>query len=286
MNPEAPFRCGHVAAPIERTILNTTTFSLDRPLHAQLDELAAVVRTEPEAAKFRVFYFQLLCVLGQWRQASEQLEACDQLELAAIPMARAYRELIQGELLRAEVFAGRTRPAILGTQPEWLKLLIDALALAEQGDNEAAATMRARALDLAPAHGGHINDDAFEWIADSDSRLGPVCELYVDGQYVWLPFSEIRLLAFEKPRDLRDLVWLACEVTLHGGGKRMGFLPTRYPLQANDDDRLRLARRTEWREIGGGQVAASGQRTWATDSGDYALLDVRRVDLDRRLESS
>ncbi|MBK9574694.1 MAG: virulence protein SciE type [Rhodoferax sp.] len=248
----------------------------------QLCELESAVQAEPEAAKFRVFYFQLLCVLGQWAKAQEQLQACDELELAAIPMARGYRDAIRCETLRAEVFAGSRRPVTLGEQPAWMDGLINALPLAAQGDTDAAAARRAQAFELAPTDGGQINDEPFEWLADADSRLGPVCEFFTNGQYLWLPFSELSQLAFEKPQDLRDLVWRPCEATLASGGKLMGFVPTRYPLNGGDDDRLRLARRTEWLEIGGDHVAGSGQRTWVTDSGDYALLDVRRVDFDGR----
>lgn len=268
--------------PIERTTLNTTTFSLDRPLDEQLGELERAVQAEPEAAKFRVFYFQLLCVLGQWAKAQEQLQACDALELAAIPMARAYRDAICCETLRAEVFAGGRRPAMLGAQPDWVGSLIDALRVAAEGDADKAAALRAQAFELAPTHGGQLNDERFEWLADADSRLGPVCEFFANGQYLWLPFTDLSQLAFEKPRDLRDLVWRPCEATLRDGAKLMGLLPTRYPLQGGEDDRLRLARRTEWQELGADHVAGSGQRTWITDQGEYALLDVRRVDFDMR----
>lgn len=54
-------------------------------------------------------------------------------------------------------------------------------------------------------------------------------------------------------------------------------VPTRYPLQAHDDDGLRLARRTEWSEISDDHVAGSGQRMWVSDQGDHALLDVRTI---------
>ena len=42
-------------------------------------------------------------------------------------MAQMYREAIQCERLRADVFAGRKSPLIFGQPDEWLALLIEAL---------------------------------------------------------------------------------------------------------------------------------------------------------------
>ncbi len=95
----------------------------------------------------------------------------------------------------------------------------------------------------------------------------------------------IRQINFEKPKDLRDLIWAACDVTLTNGGNLLGFIPTRYPLippTATDD--LRLSRRTEWTELGAEHVAGVGQRVWVTDSSDYSLLDARRIKFSSKLD--
>ena len=43
---------------------------------------------------------------------------------------------------------------------------------------------------------------------------------------------------------------------------------------------LALARRTDWRETNPGVVVGLGQRLIATDSGEYALMDIRSMVLD------
>ena len=43
-------------------------------------------------------------------KALEQLQLCAQLDPSCEPMARAYREAIRCEVLRAEVFAGKKSP--------------------------------------------------------------------------------------------------------------------------------------------------------------------------------
>lgn len=254
-------------------------FSLQHPISGQLQLLRERICQSPVRASLRVYYFQLLAVLGEWSKALEQLQLCAQLDSGATPMARAYREAIRCEALRAEVFAGRRRPFLVGEPAEWLVCLIDALRQVGCGNSEAAQVLRARALADAPVIPGCIDGQAFEWLADSDTRLGPVCELIANGNYYWLPFDTIQRIGFEPVQDLRDLVWQPCEVVLCAGGVLQGFMPTRYPLAGNDDDGLKLARRTEWSDIGAGHVAGHGQRTWVTDLDDFPMLQVRSITL-------
>lgn len=83
-------------------------------LQDALAELQAQVRKEPANAKYRIFLFQLLAVLGQWERASNQLNVLEEMDSEALPMVQTYRETIQCELLRAEVFAGHRSPLIFG----------------------------------------------------------------------------------------------------------------------------------------------------------------------------
>ncbi|MCA0243831.1 MAG: virulence protein SciE type [Proteobacteria bacterium] len=254
-------------------------FDPSRPLDEQLAELRAAIRAAPGQASLRVYLFQLLAVMGQWQKSLDALQMAAQLDDKAQPMARAYREAIRCEVLRAEVFAGRRSPNILGEPPAWMGLLVEALRLLGNGDAAAAAALRAQAFEQAPESAGRLNDEPFEWIADADSRLGPVCELLANGNYYWLPFAAIARIGFEAPQDLRDFVWAACEVTLVGGGTLAGFIPARYPGSEAGDDALRLARRTEWTDLGDGHASGLGQRMWLADGDEQALLDVRRLQL-------
>ncbi len=257
-------------------------FDPAQALDPQLAELRTAIRAAPGQASLRVYLFQLLAVQGQWQKALDALQMAAQLDDKAQPMARAYREAIRCEVLRAEVFAGRRSPNILGEPPPWVGLLVEALRLLGHGDAAAAAALRAQAFDQAPTSAGSLNGEPFEWIADADSRLGPLCELLANGSYYWVPFAAIRSIGFEKPQDLRDLVWSACEITLLGGGTLAGFVPTRYPGSEAGADDLRLARRTEWTDLGDGHASGLGQRMWLADGDQHALLDVRRLQFDAR----
>jgi type VI secretion system protein ImpE len=248
------------------------------------DELARVqqeVRAKPSDEKLRTYLFQLLAVQGNWRRALEQLQVCAQLSAKALPMAQTYREAIRCELLRADVFAGKRAPQILGEPPSWVGPLIEALQRLASGDAAAAAQLREAAFEDAPASSGTIDGKtAFEWIADADSRLGPICECIVNGQYYWIPFVRIKALRIDPPADLRDLVWASAQLTFENGGEQIALVPARYPgTEAASDDALKLARRTEWNEAGGDAYIGVGQKMFATDAGEFALLDIRAIEI-------
>jgi type VI secretion system protein ImpE len=252
----------------------------DQTLAQRLAAAQAAVRAKPAAPHLRVYLFQLLALVGDWKRALAQLQVSAQLDPLAIPMAQTYREAVRCEAFRAEVFKGSRHPQILGEPPAWLALLLDALRLLAAGNPEAAEQARSQAFDLAPATAGTVNGQAIEWIADADSRLGPVCEAIINGQYYWLPFAQIKEIKFDPPEDLRDFVWIGAQITLVNGGAMVGLVPTRYPgSEAADRDEIRLARLTEWQDAGGECWLGTGQRIWATDLQDFALLDVRDLKL-------
>ncbi len=245
-----------------------------------LAQLTLEVRQRPQEAKLRVFLAQLLMMQGQWDRVLTQLQVLADLDAGALPMVHAYRSAVQCEQFRAEVFTGRRSPMIFGEPEPWLALLIQALALDEQSRASQAADLRAQALEQAPATGGSINGDGFEWLADADSRLGPVLEVLLNGAYYWVPVHRVSSIKIEAPSDVRDFVWLPATFVWSNGGEAVGLIPTRYPGSEHSDDRLvQMGRKTEWVELAPGQYTGSGQRELATDSADYGLLNVREVRL-------
>ena len=152
--------------------------------------------------------------------------------------------------------------------------------------------MRAEALEQAPAIAGRVvtaadapQGDAppegtpFEWLADADSRLGPILEAIINGRYLWVPLQRVRRIDIDAPEDLRDMVWTPVHLVWENGGETLALVPTRYPgSEAVEDDALRLARRTEWRELAPDQYAGLGQRMFATDAADHALLEIRSIE--------
>lgn len=238
------------------------------------------MRAEPADPKLRVFLFQLLCILGDWERARAQLKALGELDAGSLPLVHLCGAAITCELLRQEVFAGGRTPVMLGEPLPWVALLLQALAEEAQGRATEAKALRADALEQASAVPGTVDGEAFEWIADADSRLGPVCEAVIDGRYYWVPFERIRSVALEPPSDLRDVLWMPAQLGLVNGGQTAALLPARYPGSESDPDGLiRLGRKTDWREVAPDTFHGRGQRVLTTDSSEYSLLNVRLIEL-------
>ena len=245
-----------------------------------LAQLQADVRKQPADGKLRVFLAQLLMVSGDWDRALTQLAVAAELDAGALPMLHAYSAAIQCERLRAEVFAGKRSPLVFGEPRPWIAGLLQALALQGSGKAAQAAQLRSEAFAAATATAGTLNGSPFEWVADADSRLGPILEVLLNGAYYWIPFEHIQRLVIEPPADARDLVWAPAQLTWTNGGEAMGMIPTRYPgSEQAADNALRLARKTQWQPLGDEQYAGLGQRVLSSDADEIGLLEVRELAL-------
>ena len=242
-----------------------------------LEQLKQEVRKAPRDARLRTFLFQLFCVFGEWDRALTQLTATAELDPMAVPMLQAYRAAIRCEILRGKIFSGERTPTVFGDPEPWMPLLIEATRVLAAGRAGDAARLRDAAFEQAPATAGTLDGEHFDWIADADPRLGPMLEAVVDGKYYWVPFYRLRNLDIEAPADLRDQVWMPTHFVWANGGDSVGFIPTRYPGSDAADPELALSRRTEWQTRDSDWFLGLGQRMLATDTGEHAVMDVRKI---------
>ena len=250
-----------------------------RPAEA-LVALQKQVRDEPASAKLRVFLFQLLAVLGDYKRALNQLNVAADMDAKNLLMAQTYRPALNCESLRSEVFAGKRTPLVFGKPQAWVGWMVEALSFDASAPNR-AAELRAAALEQAPAISGAVNGQPFEWFADADPRLGPMLEAIIDGRYFWVPTACIKSLTTEPPSDLRDIVWLPASVTWTNGGSTVALIPSRYPDTENSTDgTLLLSRRTDWKPISADLSTGIGQRMFATNETDVSLFDLRSLTFD------
>ena len=243
-----------------------------------LQALQNEVRARPADFKLRVFLAQLLCVLGQWERALNQLSVAAGLDALAVPMQQVYGDAIRCEGLRHAVFAGERTPMVFGEPDAWLACLLESMLRAGRGEDAAAESLRQQAFDDAPASAGTLDGAPFAWLADADMRLGPVLEAFVNGRYYWVPFARLARVQIDPPEDLRDCVWLPAHLQFENGGETLALIPTRYAgSDQSPDGAIQLARKTEWRELRPEVWAGLGQRVFSSDQGEHALMDVRDI---------
>jgi type VI secretion system protein ImpE len=245
---------------------------------AALAHLQEQVRAKPADPRLRIFLFQLLCVLGQWERALNQLDVASGLDTEALAMAKTYGDAVRCEAIRNDVFDGKKSPMIFGQPDQWLALLIESLLEAGRGAHARSQDLRTQAFEEAPSSAGDIDGRPFAWIADADSRLGPVLEAVINGRYYWVPFVRLVKVQIEPPEDLRDIVWMPAHLQFGNGGESVALVPTRY---AGSDDAadglIALARKTIWEEMAPDIYRGLGQRIFATDGEETPLMEVRTI---------
>lgn len=246
-----------------------------------LEQLQSQVRNDPSKAEYRVFLFQLLTVMGQWDRALTQLNVAGEMDASTLAMVAMYREALQCEALRKDIFAGKRSPLIFGEPQQWIAMALEALKITAEGKYAEGQALREQAYEQAPTVSGRVNDKPFQWFADADSRIGPFLEAIVNGNYYWIPFNRIKAINIEEPEDLRDMVWTPAFFTWDNGGEMVGLIPSRYvDSDKSEDNEILLCKKTEWQEVAQGTYFGCGQRLFATDEEDISLLDIRTVEFD------
>ncbi|EFB3351394.1 SciE protein [Escherichia coli H605] len=233
------------------------------------------VKMHPTKALHRHSLFQLLCVIGYWSRALQQIQLCARLDANYTREAQVFGELIRCEIYRQSCFHGEQRPGFILPPPVWMEDLLVALACNAHGKTSDADAHRSHAFETITDTAGQWNGGTFDWISDSDSRTGPVLELVTGGMYIWLPLSQIRSLKSPPPASLTDLIWKPVNITLHNGDVHGAWLFSRYSGSEKASDTLCLCRKTVWQD-GSGEtlVQALGQKMWLTSHGDISLLDL------------
>lgn len=250
-------------------------------ISGSLENLKEKIRKEPARPELRTYLFQLLCVTGEYERAMTQLNVAADMDDGNKLMAQACGPLLNCEMLREEIFNGRHSPLVFGEPEKWMGLMIQALTLDGKKEHEAAKGIRDMAIDLAEPVPGSINGEPFEWLADADSRLGPVLEIIVEGRYYLAALSNIKKMEISPPSDLRDVVWLPVSIVWKNDGQSVGFIPSRYQgsVEAKEDDIL-LGKKTLWKEACKDVFFGQGQRMLATERQDYPIMDVREIIFD------
>ncbi len=219
-------------------------------LNDAIQALGSEVREFPTDTKRRTFLFELLCFAGELDRAAKHLNVLAQAGADAETGVLLYRSALAAERKRQFLF--------------------------EEGNKD-----NAKAAPVSPP--GTINGRSFKTFEDADPRIGPRLEVFVAGEYVWLPFEHISSVKIEAPHLLRDLLWSTGRILTGAAARGQEFgevlLPALYPFSwRHSSDAVRLGRATEWEKVDETGEVPFGQKLFLIDGEDVIpFLEIREL---------
>jgi type VI secretion system protein ImpE len=219
-------------------------------LNEAVRALNVEVRDNPTDVQRRTFLFELLCFTGDYERAEKQLNVLAQAGSHAEMGAVLYHSALHATRVREDLFEKKDFPATGGDEVDY---------------------------------SGTIDGKPFQWIADADPRIGPRLELFAAGAYLWIGFEHIESIETEKPKRLRDLLWIPAIVRTGPSfrERELGevLIPVLYPgSHKSAEDQVRLGRMTTWVEQDGGDPIPLGQKCFLIDGEEVPLLEIRKIE--------
>ena len=250
--------------------------------NGQLGEARAAlvneVKNRPGDPASRTLLFQVLLFCGEWDKANRHLEILAELDPQLSLTVAQYQNLLTCERQREAVCAGRELPSYLPEPPAYFHQWHTALQGLRDGDDEHAAARMQTLVETLPVVSGTINGQDFTGLRNADDSLAHALEIFAHDRYVWVPFEDIRELTVNAPQSLIDLMWIPASLTTWGGLSMNGFLPVLYPLSYQQpDERVRLARMTDWIPLGTAGYRGVGQQVLLFGETDIPLLEIREM---------
>jgi type VI secretion system protein ImpE len=215
-----------------------------------IDVLVAEVRDQPTDGRRRTLLFELLSFAGQFERAGKHLNLLSQVSKDAEIGVLLYQSALAAERKRQALFESREYPNASGES----KLSLP----------------------------GTLNDRPFRSIEDLDPRIGPRLEMFVAGEYVWLPFEHIGSVHINPPKYLRDTLWATATVQTGSSFKGQDFgevlIPVLSPFSwRHERDDVKLGRCTEW-EQEGEDLIPFGQKLMVIDEEEAVpILEIREL---------
>lgn len=234
------------------------------------------VKAKPADQARRLFLFELLAFAGDLDRAEKQIDAINYGEMERDAAVQSYRNLLEAERARRNLFAQGIAPHFFGEQPEHARLRLEAVArLREKHPAEAAELLEKVNASLATR--GTLNGKPFAVLRDCDDLFAGILEVMAHGQYYWVPLEQVAGVAVNPPKFPRDLLWLPARLEMADAAGDV-FLPALYPgSHEHADESVKLGRMTDWRGGDGGPVLGAGLRTFLADDDAVPLPEWRQL---------
>jgi type VI secretion system protein ImpE len=170
------------------------------------------------------------------------------------------------------------QPHFLCEPPPYLHFHLEAVNRLREGQPAEAKALLGQSEHARRRVPGQLAGQPFSDFRDSDDVLSPFLEVFIQANYVWLPFEQIKHLTIPLPKQLRDLLWTPAVLEAHDGPVGEVFLPVLYAgSSTHANDQVKLGRMTDWQMAGEEVVRGLGQHLFLLDGNDRGLLELREL---------
>jgi type VI secretion system protein ImpE len=238
-----------------------------------------LVKTNPTNVTARTFLFELSCFSGEWERAEKQLDVIGHQDANAMIGSLIYRQNLKAERDRMNLFSHGTRPESAMRFPEYVEDLLKANELVREGKTGEARLLLDSVEENRPAFPCTVNGEAFSDFRDYNELTMCIFEVLIKDSYVWLPFEQVVKIEFLERKSLRDIYWPQAQVEMTNGTNGEMFFPSLYVnTWKSGDDKLRLGRSVDWRDLGDEIYAGEGAKLYWMDGKDKSLLDIQTIE--------
>ncbi len=242
------------------------------------EQLIKEVKSSPTDLDKRTFLFQILAFCGEWNKAERHLDLIAAQDPERETGVQVYKNLIQGEKERMEVFNGNSRPSFLPSVPSYTDIYYDAMGKLAENKIDEAKELFDQPEEQRPVVAGTINGKSFTGFGDTDTSVSFFIEAIAHERYVCIPVESIGELTISSPETLFDLIWISANIITHHGLTMNCFLPVSYTGSfLHDDDRVRLGKMTDWASLGGPYSKGSGQHVFQIGEEEIPILEIGKV---------
>ena len=236
------------------------------------------VKKKPADTASRTLLFQALALCGEYDKAFMHLDMISSLDTAKAVAVSAYKDIIRAQSEREKIYRLDKVPSFLTDAPLYFETYWDACIEILKGNLDGVSSLFGKAEEMRPGISGRVNGREFSGIWETDAILSFFIEAFVHDRYVWIPFESVRELVINEPKILPDTIWTPASITTWEGLTANCFLPVQYPASAESESEvIRLGRRTEWEDMGGGYAKGLGQHVYQLGEKDMGLLEIREI---------
>lgn len=252
---------------------------------AKLDEAIELaiqgVKSKPTEVNGRLMLCDLLCLAGELARADKQLDVLAKQDPELSVGISLYRHLIRAETARKQFFEQGRIPEFMEDVSETLQYHLRASIALREGVMSEALELLEQAEAIRKPVSGTCNGQNFDDFRDLDDLTSPFLEILTStGKYYWVGLEKIESLEFQKPRQLRDLIWRPTSMVIRGGPDAVVYIPVLYfGSHLSDIPEVRIGRSTDWIENDDGPTRGIGQRMFLINNDDESILSINSIQI-------